>query len=492
MRPPPTRGPFTPWLTCPSTLGTICPAGDVMAGVYQHPSTDPQANVSELELNFDYSSTMLQWLVLAPGLINWVTQGTHLGLDRNYFGQDIDDNFISDNEWSSQFQCTPAATDPPDYTCPTADQGVAAGSGPGIPADVQMSAADVAYVANWEQQTGIKLNLAFNAIGACSAPSAAAEPSAVCTGSYTEPIANGATFTDPGQVVDPSYPNDADLVNALLADKADFNWIIHTWSHLFLGCQVWAPQPLTSVTANGSGGTFTAGSYSYEVTAATAYGESEPSTSQSVTVGANGSVALTWPEAVNGTGTSGNPGPTLAQEEASHTGGTGFWGYNVYRENPGSTTYGLVGQVPENPSATSSTTYSFTDTGTAPGEAPNSGPGFPTATNPGIDCSSAAGSWLPASSTAADDSIDAEIGLDQAFARRQQLAQLHAQRRHHRRALGDREPGHAPSTERHGRNDDRRRRLPSASAVHDRTGADGSSLPEQHLLQRLQLARPAQ
>ena len=232
--------PFTPWLTCPSTLGTICPAGDVMAGVYQHPSTDPQANVSELELNFDYSSTMLQWLVLAPGLINWVTQGTHLGLDRNYFGQDIDDNFISDNEWSSQFQCTPAATDPPDYTCPTADQGVAAGSGPGIPADVQMSAADVAYVANWEQQTGIKLNLAFNAIGACSAPSAAAEPSAVCTGSYTEPIANGATFTDPGQVVDSSYPNDADLVNALLADKADFNWIIHTWSHLFLGCQVWA------------------------------------------------------------------------------------------------------------------------------------------------------------------------------------------------------------------------------------------------------------
>ena len=71
----------------------------------------------------------------------------------------------------------------------------------------------------------------------------------------------------------------------------------------------------------------------------------------------------------------------------------------------------------ENPAATSSTTYSFTDTGTAPGAAPNSGPDFPTATNPGIDCSSAAGSWLPATSTTSpDSSIDQEIGLDQAFA----------------------------------------------------------------------------
>jgi len=396
--------PYTPFITDS--------AGHVMAGMFQHPNGDPQAGVAELALNFDYNASQLQWLLLAPGLINWVTQDTHLGLYRNYFGQDIDDNFIADNEWSSQFQCTPAATEPPDYTCPAADQGVAPGSAPGVPGDVQMSAADVDYVANWEQQTGIKLNLAFNAIGACTADTAADESSAVCNGSYTD---GSTTYTDPGQVVDSSYPNDAGLVNELLTDKADFNWIIHTWSHLFLGCTVWQPQPLTSVTANSSGGTFTAGSYSYEITAATAYGESEPSSAQPATVGAGGSVTLTWPEAGNGTGTGGTPGPTLAQEEASHTGGTGFWGYDVYREDPGSTSYGLVGQVAENPSATSSTTYSFTDTGATPGAAPNSGPEFPTATNPGIDCASAAGSWLPASSTAADNSIDAEIGLDQAF-----------------------------------------------------------------------------
>ena len=398
--------PYTPFLTNS--------AGAAMAGVYQHPSTDPQAGVAELALNFDYNASQLQWLLLAPGLINWVTNNTHLGLYRNYFGQDIDDVFIADNEWSSQFQCTPAATDPPDYNCPVADQGVAPGSAAGVPADVLMSPADVTYVTNWEKTSGIRLNLLFNAVGACSADTAADESSAICNGSTTD---GSTTYTDPGQSVAAGNTNAGALVNALLANQSSFYWETHTWSHLFLGCTVWQPQTLTSATANGTGGTFTAGGYSYEVTAATAYGESEPSAARSVTVGANGSVTLSWPEATNGTGTAGNAGPTLAQEEASHTGGTGFWGYNVYRENPGSTTYGLVGQVPENTAATASTTYSFTDTGTAPGAAPDSGPLFPTATNPGIDCSSGAGSWLPATSTTADSSIEQEIGLDQAFAK---------------------------------------------------------------------------
>ena len=395
--------PFTPWITDA--------AGQVVAGVYQHPSSDAQAGVSELEIGFNYGATYLQWLLLSPGLVNWVTQATHLGLYRNFFGQDIDDNFISDNEWSSEYQCTPGATDPVDYTCPAAEQGATPGSAPGVPADVQMSAADVAYVVAWEQTTGIKLNLAFNGVGACTAPTAADESSANCTGSISTA---GGTVTDPGQSVDATAPNDQGLINALLADKSDFNWINHTCSHQFLGCIVWQTQPLTSVTPNATGGSLAAGTYSYEITAATAYGESEPSTTASAVVAASGSVTLAWPDATNGTGTDGTVGPTLAQEEANHTGGTGFWGYNIYRENPGATTYGLVGQVAES----SATTYSFTDTGTVatPGAAPDSSDTYPTATNPGIDCSSAAGSWDPATSTTADSSIEQEIGLNQAFA----------------------------------------------------------------------------
>jgi hypothetical protein len=397
------RAPYTPVLTDA--------AGHVMAGVYQHPSTgDPQPGVSELALNFDYNANQVQWVLLAPGLINWVTQDTHLGLYRNYFGQDVDDVFIADNEWSQQFQCTPAATNPPDYTCPP---GVA-NNPADTPPDVQMSAADVAYVGNWEHQTGIRLNLAFNGVGACTADTTADESNAQCGGSVTD---NGVTYTDPGQSVNPGSPNDGAFVNALLADQGDFNWITHTWSHLFLGCTVWQPQALTSVAADGSGGSLAAASYSYEVTAATAYGESEPSPPQAVTVGQGGSVTLTWPEATNGSSADGTvQGPSLAQEQASHVGGSGFWGYNVYREDPGSASYGLVGQVAEKPAASSSTSYTFTDTGVTPGNPPNSGPDFPTATNPGIDCSSAPGSWLPATSNAADSSIEQEIALDQAFA----------------------------------------------------------------------------
>ena len=407
--------PYTPLITEDFPATGTTPAGTyVLAGIYQHPATDPQAGVSELALNFDYNSSQLQWLLLAPGLINWVTQDAHLGLYRNYFGMDIDDLFIADNEWSSALQCTPAATDPPDYTCPPADQGIPEGTG-AAPADVQMSAADVDYVANWEAQTGIKLELAFNAIGACSYPAAGDESTANCGGSVTDP---SGTYTDPGQVEDSGYPDDGAFVDELLKDQADFNWITHTWSHQFLGCNVWAPQVLTSATANASGGSLTAGTYSYEITAATAYGESEPSTpAQSVAVGDDGSVTLTWPEATNGTSTDGStPGPTLAQLESAFGGGSGFWGYNIYREDPGSTTFGLVGQVAENPSATSSTTYSFTDNGTTPGAAPGSGPTFPSATNPGIDCASGAGSWMPATSTSDDASIGQEIGMDQAFA----------------------------------------------------------------------------
>jgi hypothetical protein len=384
--------PFTPWLTDP--------AGHVLAGVYQHPSSDRQANVSELTLTFDYNTNQTQWLLLAPGLINWVTDDLHLGLYRNYFGEDVDDVFIADNEWSAQFQCTPAATEPVDVGCPATVQGNAAAG----PPDSQMTAADVAYVANWEQQTGIKLEFAFNAVGACTAPSTAAESNANCAGSTTR---NGTTYTDPGQSVDTSAPNDAGLVNALLANQSSFNWITHTWSHLFLGCVVWQPLPVNAA-APGSGGTLAAGDYSYEVTAATAYGESEPSAPIPATVTASGSVSLSWADAPNG------GGPSLSTLESQFTGGTGFWGYNVYRKDPGGSTYGLVGQVPEDPTGATGT-YQFVDQGTtAPGVAPGTTATFPTATDPGISCAGSNGSgWTPAGGTS---SIGQEIGLDDAFA----------------------------------------------------------------------------
>ena len=144
-------------------------AGNTLAGIYQHPGSGSQVGVAELSVYFNYNSSQLQWLLLAPGLVNWVTQGTHLGLYRNYFGQDIDDNFIADNEWSSQYQCTPGATEPSDYTCPA----LVANNPADTPPDVQMTAADVAYVVAWEQQTDfgdlIKTNEDVQAAGLSAA-----------------------------------------------------------------------------------------------------------------------------------------------------------------------------------------------------------------------------------------------------------------------------------------------------------------------------------
>ena len=385
--------PFTPLITNA--------AGQVLAGVYQHPSTDPQAGVSELALNFDYNASQLQWLLLAPGLINWVTQGTHLGLYRNYFGQDIDDNFIADNEWSSTFQCTPAATNPPDYTCPPADQGIAQGTGCRAAGPVQMSAADVAYVANWEQQTGIKLNLAFNAHRRVHRPDgggpspARTAPAASPTAAAPSPIParwwTPATRTIRGWSTrcSPTRPTSTGSPTP----GRTCSW----------AATVWQPQALTSVTANGSGGTFAAGSYSYEITAATAYGESEPSAAQSVTVAANGSVTLAWPEASNGTGTDGTPGPPLAQLESKFSGGTGSVGLQHLPGEPRarpatgwSARWPRTRRPPPRPPIASPTPRR--PRAGRPGRVPT----FPSATNPGIDCSSAAGSWVPATSTTAD------------------------------------------------------------------------------------------
>ncbi len=192
------------------------------------------------------------------------------------------------------------------------------------------------------------------------------------------------------------------------------------------------PQALTTVTPNAAGGTLAAGTYSYVITAATAYGESEPSLPQSATVGAGGSVTLSWPDATNGTGTAGNAGPTLADLEAEFTGGTGFWGYNIYREDPGTTDLraGRPGGREPGPRPLQLHRHR----GHAPGAAPDSSDTFPTATNPGIDCSSAPGSWEPAADPSQPDRrLDRHRDRPRPrLRRRQRTAQLHAGRRGHR------------------------------------------------------------
>ncbi len=198
--------PYTPLLTNS--------AGDALAGVYQHPSTDPQAGVAELSLYFDYSSAQLQWLLLAPGLINWVTNDTHLGLYRNYVEMDIDDTFTPDNAWS-------VAVHDNDYS--DADS-------------LRMDPQDVITAADW------------------SNPTQESDPSARPAGEPSTPFRMDQLFNYGGTIEyqnnDLALPGETQRPDPLLAQfqatdpstgksyADDFGWISHTYDtpYLDVGC----------------------------------------------------------------------------------------------------------------------------------------------------------------------------------------------------------------------------------------------------------------
>ena len=131
--------PFTPWLDQRRRATSL-------AGVYQHPSTDPQAGVAELELNFDYNANQLQWLLLAPGLINWVTAGHPPRPRPQLLRRGHRRQLHRRQRVELAVPVHPGGHEPARLHLPGGGPGVAPGSAPGVPADVQMTAADVANV----------------------------------------------------------------------------------------------------------------------------------------------------------------------------------------------------------------------------------------------------------------------------------------------------------------------------------------------------------
>ena len=187
---------FTPWIT--NSAG-------VLAGVYSHPMTDAQAGVSELLLNFDYNASSLQWEIMAPSLINWVTQDTHLGIDRNYIEMDIDDTFTPDNAWS-------IAVHDNDYS--DADS-------------LRMSAADVVTSAQWSQANDFRMDQLFNFGGSVEYQDCELDlPGDTCpngVSSIPDPLLAEFQANDP-------------TTGKPYAD--DFGWLSHTYDtpYLDVGC----------------------------------------------------------------------------------------------------------------------------------------------------------------------------------------------------------------------------------------------------------------
>jgi hypothetical protein len=172
---------FTPYVeaTIPgqSTKGSL-------VGEYRHDGR------RELVVTFVYNQYQEQFRLLARGIVEWMTGGVHLGASRNYFAVHVDDVFAQDDRWNTELNCTPG-----DVDC--TDSGAAADP-------IRMTADDVDYAVAWEQSKNFTFDLAFNGSGS----------------------------------VDQRADNNGvdQLADKLIADKNDFRWVNHTYTHAFLGC----------------------------------------------------------------------------------------------------------------------------------------------------------------------------------------------------------------------------------------------------------------
>lgn len=186
--PNPAAGTFDPFVT--ATIPGTSVQG-VVSGVYT------AGGRSELVNTFAYNANQSQFRALAHGFITWMTQGVHFGYDRDYLTIDVDDTFLPDAEWSQTGHCTPGDTVCPDGTPDTAPS--------------RMTPADVTYEVNWEAANNFKLTMLYNG------------------GGSDDQVA--ATGSDP-------------LLTAWQANSGSvLEWLNHTYSHEFLGCE----QNLTTV-----------------------------------------------------------------------------------------------------------------------------------------------------------------------------------------------------------------------------------------------------
>ena len=147
--------------TTPSGGGSVTPllvdgAGNTLSAITQF--SDGRQYLSQM---FDSNPFLMHDLVLAYGLVNWVTKGVFLGDYHVYATQEVDDFFIDDSEWIPSTNClTNLVTR--DRTLPDASN---------LPV-FRLDASDMAQLVAWQQtkQTDpllkqFQITLAFNGVG---------------------------------------------------------------------------------------------------------------------------------------------------------------------------------------------------------------------------------------------------------------------------------------------------------------------------------------
>lgn len=178
---------FTPLVEIP--VPTADPADSWVAPLIGVHTVDRR---EELVIGMSSNRHQLHLRALAPGIIDWATQGVHLGYSRHYFSVHVDDLFMPDSRWSIEGNCTPWDD------CPTDDEGNSLYQNE----DIRMTADDVAAVRSWQAANGFVFDFAYNGAGSDEAFAVGHDP----------------------------------LSEALLAHRHDFRWINHTYGHPYLGC----------------------------------------------------------------------------------------------------------------------------------------------------------------------------------------------------------------------------------------------------------------
>ncbi|HJZ60827.1 MAG TPA: hypothetical protein VKD47_01590 [Miltoncostaeaceae bacterium] len=170
------------------------PGGSSYLGIYTHPEDGRQEMVMTVSSNQFQTQNQL----LREGIINWVTRGVHLGVDRNYFSVDVDDVFNTDAKWDPTTHTTPGDLEP--TTCGNAGQPACV--------DLRMTPADTVAAIAWEQANGLTFNLVYN----------------------------GGAVQDARDAAGGVDPLSDDPTNGLLRPDviSKFRWVNHTFTHLQL------------------------------------------------------------------------------------------------------------------------------------------------------------------------------------------------------------------------------------------------------------------
>ena len=184
------------------------PSGSSMLGVYT--SSDGRQTMYQ---TFNENQYMLQSELLRHGELAWLARNTYFGDQRNYLETHIDDNFLSDDAWSTASHST-------DFNAADALREV--------PADITAAAA-------WSKQNNFRIDMLFNGGGSVAVADGDSLVGAGDSGSG----ATGSTGTTTSTTCSSTKPCPDPLLAAFQAPDPstgkpytqDFGWISHTWDH---------------------------------------------------------------------------------------------------------------------------------------------------------------------------------------------------------------------------------------------------------------------